>query len=95
MLLEKFFPDIDSAHGGRSYDILCFRLFMKFGHYDISDDESKDPVGIVRACKHCKHSNENLKTLRSHMRHFDKNPDGEENRKKGVFKKRRKKVRIA
>ena len=75
---------MDSAHGGFSYDISCFRFFVKLGCYDISDDKSDDPVGIVHARKHCKHSNENLNTLRSHMRCCDENPDGKENRKKGV-----------
>ena len=87
---EVIFFDMDSAHGGCSYDISCFRLFMKFGCYDVSDDKSDDPVGIDHACKHCNCSNENLSTLRSHMRCCDKNHDGEENHKKESKRKKEK-----
>ena len=79
---EVIFFDMDNAHGECSYDITCYRLFMKFGYYIISDNKNDDPVGLVHICKHCKHSNKNLNTLRSHILFCDKNPDGQENRKK-------------
>ena len=79
---EKIFFDIDTPHGGCSYDILCFRLFMKFGYHEIDEVKEKDPIGFVRTCKYCNFTSDKHSDIYSRMRFCSNNHKGKENRKR-------------
>ena len=77
---EAVFFDMETANSGYSYDVYCFRLFMKFGYKEIS--KKHDKISSILTCKFCHFLTDKINSLRSYIRFCSENPKGEKNRKR-------------
>ena len=86
---EVILFNIDTSHRGYSYDISCYRLFMKFGYYKLLEYlKENNSISFVQICQYYNFTYEGLNTLHSYQYYYLSNPKGKENCKRKAKKRK-------